>query len=62
MGERIPVGIYCYDDKGLCEYWELRPDKPPQMNGYCRFLKEGDWESRRFGLLWDQCKECGVNE
>lgn len=44
----------------VCPYWKLRKDKPYQRNGYCRFMKEGDWQGP-FGLLWDQVKECGVN-
>ncbi len=58
----IPKGVYCYDEKGTCPYWDLREDKPDQDNGYCNFLKCGDWESRVMGLLWDQCKECGIKD
>jgi len=70
---QIPKGIYCYDENGLCPHWELRPDQPEQMNGYCHYLKRGDWEvpipedfpdgfpESILSLLWDQCKECGEN-
>lgn len=62
----IPEGIYCYTHvKGkfvACPYWSLRKDKPKQENGYCAYLGKGDWESDDFGLLWDQCKECNINE
>lgn len=46
-----------------CPYWKHRPDKPAQRNGYCRLLKVGDFTPRPRGtmLLWDQCKECGIN-
>lgn len=56
----IPKGCYCYDENGLCPHWEKRHDKPEQENGYCHYLQKGDWDFT-FGLLWDQCKECGVN-
>ena len=58
--------------------------KPFQMNGYCHYLKKGDWELNKefeiydtktgkkvnfkdregipMSLLWDGCKECGVND
>lgn len=47
-----------------CPYYKVRRDKPEQMRGYCRLLKNGDWESPEKGgtmLLWDGCKECDVN-
>ncbi len=46
-----------------CPYYKLRRDKPVQRNGYCRLLKAGDWMSHPHGtmLLWDGCKECGIN-
>lgn len=69
----IPPGIYCYSktasmDGGgrrlldLCPYWSRRDDKPEQENGHCAYLGEGDWDAGGLSLLWDQCKECGVNE
>lgn len=58
----IPEGQYCYEGKNRCVYWDLREDKPPQERGYCHYLNRGDWESEDLSLLWDQCKECGVNE
>ena len=62
----IPDGDYCYtrDDQGncvLCPYWAIETSKPKQLNGYCAFLKEGDWQSSGIGLIWDQCKACGQN-
>ena len=59
---KIPSGCYCYDENGLCPYWSKRKDKPDQENGYCEYLKKGDWEHDFFGLLWDQVKECGEND
>ena len=58
---RIPPGPYCYYGDTLCPYWDRREDMPEQMNGYCSFLEVGDWEGPGLGMLWDQCKECGVN-
>jgi len=73
----IPAGLYCYSRKSgwkycadgtpyfeteICPYWASNPDKDEQESGYCAFLKAGDWEAEGIGLLWDQCKECGINE
>lgn len=34
-----------------------------QSNGYCHLLGKGDFEvANRLGILWDGCKECGINE
>jgi hypothetical protein len=59
--ELIPQGLYCYDENGKCPFWWKDIDKPEQENGYCLYMKKGDWDLGG-GLLWDQCKECGVNE
>ena len=68
----IPKGIYCYDENGVCPYWSLDPDLPYQRNGRCAFLKRSDSDvtspnlpdklQSASSLLWDQCKECGVND
>lgn len=55
---------YCYGENGVCPYWSIREDKPSQRNGYCEYLKQGDWEVGEHSwdsLLWDQCKECGIS-
>lgn len=60
----IPIGIYCYDEGGICPYWHIVKHLPNQMNGYCHLLKAGDWMELEEGgtyLLWDQVKECGQN-
>ena len=62
----IPNGEYCYRRLSskkieLCPYWSRDNSQPEQMNGYCHFLKRGDWESDELSLLWDQCKECNIN-
>ena len=80
----IPKGGYCYGEKGTCPYWTLSENHPEQENGYCAYLKQGDWEINAstektlidnhgkkwspaempfgIGLLWDQIKDCGINE
>ena len=59
--DRIPKGPYCYDENGVCPFWCIEPIHPTQENGYCSFLRLGDWDLS-LGLLWDQVKECGVND
>ena len=65
----IPEGNYCYGIKTLedgfatkrtCPFWDRLVDFPKQSNGYCHYLKQGDWQGG-LALLWDQCKCCGVN-
>jgi hypothetical protein len=64
---KIPHGIYCYsvDKNGknkVCPFWSINHSKEEIRNGYCSYLKKGDWENESaFNLLWDQVKECGVN-
>lgn len=62
---------YCYTyigrtEKGIktktCPFWNCNKDKPSQENGMCHLTNTNDWEDDGFGLLWDQCKECGINE
>lgn len=71
MKKYIPKNtLYCYTVKYVngkrkvtpCKYWSLNNNKPEQSNGYCKFLKAGDWEDNGTLLLWDQCKECGVSD
>lgn len=76
--DAIPKGLYCYRPLGpgyedadgkfrypvdLCPYWAVDPAKPEQENGYCAFLRLADWEDNG-GIthLWDQVKECGIND
>lgn len=81
----IPKGPYCYDENGLCPYWDSHniPHYSDMENGYCKYLEKGDWEintekrwtspnheepvsANQIGLplslLWDQVKECGIND
>jgi len=72
----IPKGSYCYskievisvDGKmprikllDLCPYWGKDPNLPEHENGTCEFMGVTD-EDLGMGLLWDQCKECGIND
>lgn len=73
---QIPHGLYCYellrienDERGrpiaktkVCPYWDSDPNQESQSNGYCHYLEVGDWQNAGPFLLWDQVKECGVNE
>jgi len=69
----IPKGPYCYTinriehtDNGaiihenICPYWSLDETKERQNNGCCSFL--GITDADDGGLLWDQVKECGIND
>ena len=69
----IPEGNYCYKristnpETGTsnivcCPFWDRISDFPKQDNGYCHYMKKGDWQGKGIGLLWDQCKSCGINE
>ena len=69
----IPSGYYCYNDDGICPHWSINKEYPHQYNGYCSFLKRGDWEAEIppdfppnlptscISLIWDKVKECHVN-
>ena len=72
----IPPGPYCYtplpaseqpaDGRRYrikpCPFWSLdtTAQHGPQNDGYCGYLKRGDWEDRGASLLWDQVKECRI--
>jgi len=62
LAKHIPLGVYCYDENGRCPFWDIDMDAPPQQNGYCHLLGSGDNEDEGLGLLWDQCKICGLND
>ncbi|WP_174730489.1 hypothetical protein [Mesobacillus harenae] len=70
--KHIPYGDKCYEPiKGgglkYCPFWELVDEIPYDDNGFCHFLKRGDWEgapvdgTESLGLLFDGIKECGIN-
>ena len=64
----IPKGtIYCYANNRKCPFHAISKIAGffygEQMEGYCYYLKNGDFVfSRPTLLLWDMCKECGLNE
>lgn len=58
----IPKGCYCYDERGTCPFWDSIEGMPDQANGYCHWLQSGDWEDDGTFLLWEMCKECGLND
>lgn len=60
----IPKGIYCYDENGICPFWDLSRNHERQLNGYCHYMKIGDWmeDGNWLYLLWDQVKECDIND
>jgi hypothetical protein len=69
----IPRGPYCYaripgEERLIkpCPYLILYPKKRGWGCGFCKYLETGD--SAPLGsvpggtfLLWDMCKECGIN-
>ena len=70
----IPKGIYCYESgkwgpeiqcytlQNVCPFLRSFPTRHEQERGYCLLDHHGDWNEQGFGLLWDQVKECGINE
>lgn len=62
----IPEGGYCYtrkDGKFIhCPFLDFVPTMPEQSNGFCHFIKRGDFTSPGTDLLWDSCKCCGIND
>jgi hypothetical protein len=58
--------LYCYKRENgeykHCPFWDLVEHFPKQSNGFCHYLKQGDFTGDHFGLLWDSCKECGIGD
>jgi hypothetical protein len=59
--KHIPKGPYCYRADYKCPFLDSDSDREAHESGYCHFLKLGDWMENGTSLLWDQCKECGIN-
>lgn len=69
--DSIPHGPYCYfgsrnpsaDNYKPCGYWEFIPAKDEESSprGHCNYLNKTD-EDGSCDLLWDQVKECGIND
>lgn len=74
----IPTGPYCYNITGpsyedeagniripakTCPYWASKLLEDGDKVGYCAHLKcADDDEEPGWGLLFDQVKECGIND
>jgi len=63
----IPKGIYCYtyDENGktiMCPYWSSRENEYGDLIGCCAYLDTDDEKEEGISLLFDQCKECSINE
>jgi hypothetical protein len=72
----IPHGPYCYEwiiDPiplknhnvllwRVCPYARNKLTAEEQNFGYCIYLDKGDFDEDGTSLLWDQCKECGIND
>ena len=65
LADFVPEGMYCYtykdDEYIVCPFWDSDLERPKQSNGFCHLMNTGDWTGR-VDLLWDQCKECGIND
>lgn len=63
--EKIPQGMYCYDNLSVCPFWSYSDVANAlygeQSCGYCHLMRKGDFNSDTM-ILWDQCKCCGINE
>jgi len=72
--DAIPEGLYCYTYTGqigvfgpeteACPYWGRVKSRDSKQDGWCIYMGKGDLEIEEAGftsLLWDRCKECGVN-
>ena len=70
----IPDGDFCYkwvetpnpqnNFRGkikTCPFYDKMQSLPSQSNGYCHYLKAGDFTENGTMLLFDMCKECGIN-
>lgn len=55
----IPYGVYCYDELGICPFWDWDKD---ERIAYCRLLNISDEDENSSGLLFDQCKSCSFND
>jgi hypothetical protein len=63
----IPDHLYCYSGgRGTnkykpCIFWYKDYNRTEMDSGYCALTRVADWDYG-CGLLWDQCKVCGINE
>ena len=58
--------LWCDGTGYLCPFFDYILDREDMENGYWHYLKKGDLEFYKeqeyLSLLWDMCKECGVND
>lgn len=69
---QIPAGCYCYNNEGCCPHWRRKDNWV-----YCEHLKvatevatepeptvphDEGYAYEPMSLIWDQVKECGVND
>lgn len=52
----IPTGEYCYDENGICPFYEIIKDKDGEDSAFCHYEDVENWI-----LLDDQCKICSIN-
>ena len=68
----IPHGCYCYKllsvDKitgklkiEICPHWHAKAINA-QPGAYCSLIKQYSQHEEANNMLWDQVKECGINE
>jgi hypothetical protein len=67
----IPIGPYCYEHIGpttvkgigikLCPYWSCQ-EKNGLKIARCSLLNRDSEDGDPFNLIWDQVKECRINE
>ena len=58
--ELIPEGVYCHGRESwetVCPFWR----SAGKDAAYCLLLDRAD-STHADSLLWDQCKECGIND
>lgn len=72
IDDLIPGDLYCHGNLDyvdgrltadyMCPFWRKIRGRRHQESGYCLYLQKGDWADSMggMGLLWDQCKECGL--
>ena len=58
----VPEGPYCYRNDKKCPYLYFSQNYDKQICGYCAFLNKSGWQDNGTFLLWDECKECNLNE
>ena len=52
----IPYGHYCHatlENENECPFWNFDNEKPEQDNGYCHYLKRGDWDLHGKGEIFN---------